>query len=97
MKVYIVLHHEIFSGERIDEMVFYVASSLKKAKELIKESGVDEWSWWEIQSYEIDEPDWPEHLGWYSTITGRRIKNPPIKQAIKAYKKGHDENGCRLS
>jgi hypothetical protein len=53
MKIYIVLHHEIMGTPedcRADEMVFYTCDSLEKALRLIKESRVDRWSWWEIQS-----------------------------------------------
>jgi len=91
MKLYIVLHHEIFYGEHVDEMVFFVASSLEKAIEMIKESyGVSSYSWWEIQSYELDTLDWPEHVGWYGR-KGGKLKEPPFHKALKAYEKEHKD------
>lgn len=85
MKLYIVLHHEIFYGGRADEMTFFVASSLKKAIKMIKDSyGVSSYSWWEIQSYELDTLDWPEHVGWYGR-KGGKLRSPPIEKATKAY------------
>jgi hypothetical protein len=88
MKIYIVLHHEIFSENHIDEMVFYLTSSVEKAVELIKDSAVDTWSWWEIQSSELDDSEWPEHVGWYDR-KGRKVRNVPFAKAMKSYKKLH--------
>lgn len=91
-KLYIVLHHEIFDGGRVDEMVFFVASSLEKAIVMIKESYVSTYSWWEIQSYELDTLEWPEHVGWYGRKGGKLKKPPPFHKALEAYKKEH-KNG----
>ena len=69
MKIFIVLHDEIMGTPedcRADEMVFYTCDSMKKAINLIRKSGVDRWSWWEIQSQELNRLDWPEHVGYYS-------------------------------
>ena len=93
MKIYIVLHHEIFynGGDvpyRADEMVFYTASSMENALKMIRKAGVDCWSWWEIQSQRVDDPsgDWPEHVGYYDR-RGRQIESPPFDKCVKLYKR----------
>lgn len=86
MKVYLVIHYEIMTGEVVDAMLFHTASSLPKAIEYIKHSGVDCYSWWEIQVQKIDDKEWPEHLGWFGR-RGGKIKKPPIEKAIEAFRK----------
>jgi hypothetical protein len=101
VKVYIVLHHEIFpngNGYRADEMVFYVVSSMKKALEAIRVSHVAPYSWWEIQEQLLDDPDrnWPEHIGYYGR-RGGKLSKPPYDKAVAQYKsckanENHDLN-----
>jgi hypothetical protein len=89
MKIFIVLHHEIMgtSGQyRADEMVFYTSSSLDKALEVIKKSGVCRWSWWEIQVSELDGNDWPEHVGYYG-LRGGRLAKPPFAKCVALFEK----------
>ncbi len=91
-KVYLVLHHEVINSDQTriyesdHEMVFYVVSDLKTAIDAIKTAGVCEYSWWEIQEAEIDNIEWPTHVGWYNT-KGRKQKNHPMKKMIELYKK----------
>ena len=68
MEIFIVLHHEIMGTPdnfRADEMVFFTCTSMKKALGLIKKSGVVHWSWWEIESQDVNSMDWPERVGYY--------------------------------
>lgn len=91
MKVFLVVHHEIMGTPdncRVDEMVFYTCTSLKRALGLIKKSRVDRWSWWEIQSQELNRLDWPEHLGLYGPRGGELAK-PPFDKCVELYKRKH--------
>jgi hypothetical protein len=94
--LYSVLHHEIFEngerGYRADEMLFYITSSMEKALEFIKSSGVAPYSWWEIQVSQLDEREWPEHVGWYG-LRGGKLKAQPYQKCVELYKKCKaDEN-----
>jgi hypothetical protein len=89
MKVYIVLHHEFMGAlddYRVDEMVFFTASSIKKAVALIKRSSVDPWSWWEIQVQDLDDHEWPEHVGYYGR-RGGKIAKPPYEKCLQLFTK----------
>ena len=89
MKIYIVLHHEIMGTPencRADEMVFYTCDSLKKALRLIKKSRVDRWSWWEIQSQELNSLEWPQHVGFYGARAGA-LPKPPYDKCVALFKK----------
>ncbi len=89
MKIFIVLHHEIMGTPencRADEMVFYTCDSLKKAINLIRKSGVDRWSWWEIQSQELNRLDWPEHVGYYG-LRGGKLAKAPYEKCVELFKK----------
>ncbi|MBI1248259.1 hypothetical protein GC197_10535 [bacterium] len=88
MKVFIVLHHEIMGTPdncRADEMVFYTCTSMKKALELIKNSSVDRWSWWEIRVQETDRLELPEHVGYYGRRGGKLTK-PPYEKCVEIFK-----------
>jgi hypothetical protein len=87
-KVYIVLHHEIMGGKENpvrDEMVFWVASSLKQALAMIKRSWVCRWSWWEIQQVRMDSHDWPTHVGFYGRRGGELKRPPSFQKCVKLY------------
>lgn len=89
MKVFIVLHHEIMGtakNYRADEMLFYTCTSMKKALELIKQSRVDRWSWWEIQVQEMDSKEWPERVGFYGR-RGGKLSKPPYEKCVEIFKK----------
>ncbi len=89
MKIFIVLHHEIIGTPddyRVDEMVFYTASSMKTALALIKKSRVDRWSWWEIQVQDLDRCEWPEHVGYYG-LRGGTLTKPPHDKCVAMFKK----------
>lgn len=86
MKLFHVFHHEIMgatNAPRTDEMLFYTASTLKKALAMIKRSHVSKWSWWEIQTQELDTMEWPKHLGSYGPRAGKLKKS----QAAAHYEK----------
>jgi hypothetical protein len=86
--VYIILHHEIMGGRehpKDDEMLFYIASSLAKAIELIKRSYVCRWSWWEIQKVRMDDFDWPTHVGYYGRRGGKLKQPPSFEMCVKLY------------
>lgn len=94
MKVYIVIHHEIFQlGENeyfADPMVFHIASSLPRALVYIKETHVNLYSWWEVQEQVVDAgEDWPSHIGWYGRRAGK-LRLPPFGKAVQAFKKCRD-------
>ena len=93
MKIFIVLHHEIMGTPedcRADEMVFYTCDSLKKAINLIRKSGVDRWSWWEIQSQELNGHDWPEPVGYYG-LRGGKLAKPPYDKCVELFKEARSE------
>lgn len=89
MQVFLVLHHEIMGTPdqcRADEMMFYTCSSMKNAIALIKKSGVVRWSWWEIQTQELNVSEWPKHVGYYGR-RGGRLKKPPYEKCVEIYKR----------
>ena len=93
MKIFIVLHHEIMGtpeNYRVDEMVFYTCDSLKKAINLIRKSGVDRWSWWEIRSQELNSDDWPEHIGYYG-MRGGKLAKAPYENCVELFKKARSK------
>ncbi|HEY0982155.1 hypothetical protein [Schlesneria sp.] len=93
MKIFIVLHHEIMGvpgNYRADEMVFYAARSLTKALELIKKTHVSRWSWWEIQVCELDDSEWPEHIGYFGR-RGGKIAKPPYDKCIVIFEQRPSE------
>lgn len=85
-KIYILLHHEIMYGPRVDEMVFGVWTSMSKVIDCIKKYRVAPYSWWEIQEGRLDGSDWPEHVGWYG-LKGGKLEKEPYNKALKAYGK----------
>ena len=95
-KIYIVLHHEIFSGPRVDEMVFTVCSSMDKALDFIKSCRVDPYSWWEIQESFLDNREWPDHVGYYG-LRGGKLKKEPYEKALAAYKKCKEDPNHHLN
>ena len=89
MKVFLVLHHEILGTPqdcRADEMVFYTCSSMKKAIDLIRKSGVVRWSWWEVQVHDLNSSEWPEHVGYYGR-RGGKLARPPYSKCVEIYRK----------
>src|ERR1043165_5640179 len=89
MKVFLILHHEIMGTPAnywADEMVFYTASSKKKALGLIKKSGVSRWSWWEIQEHELNSREWPEHVGYYG-LRGGKLARAPHEKCVAIFKR----------
>lgn len=89
MMIYLVLHHEIMGALddlRADEMLFYTAKSYKKALEMIKTTGVSRWSWWEIQVQELDNPELPEHVGYFG-LRGGKLAKPPFEKCVAIFKK----------
>jgi len=89
MKIFLVLHHEIMGSPgqyRADEMVFFTARSLKKALELIKNSIVSRWSWWEIQVSDLHSYEWPERIGYYGRRGGKLAK-PPYEKCVAIFQK----------
>ncbi len=94
MKIFIVFHHEIMGTPEdcsADEMVFYTCDSLKKAINLIRKSGVDRWSWWEIQSQELNRLDWPEHVG-YCGIRDGKLAKAPYEKCVELFRKARSQS-----
>lgn len=92
MKIFLVIHHEIMGvpgNYRDDEMMFYTTRNLNKALELIKKSHVSEWSWWEIQTSNIDDPEWPEHIGYFGR-RGGKISNPPYDKCVRIFESNNE-------
>lgn len=82
MKLFHVLHHEfmgVIEPPLADEMLFYTASSLKKAIAMIKRAHTCPWSWWEIQVQDLDRQEWPEHFGYYGPRGGKLAAQPWAK------------------
>ena len=74
-----------------DEMVFYTCDSMKKALRLIKKSRVDRWSWWEIQSQELNSLEWPQHVGFYGARAGA-LPKPPYDKCVALFKKARSKS-----
>ncbi len=88
-RVIVVIHVEIMAphGEpSIDEMVLHVSSNWRTAEKYIRETIVAPYSWWKLQQFTLDRriDDPPTRL--YSH-TGRKLKNPPYRFAIKQWEK----------
>jgi hypothetical protein len=93
MRIFIVLHHEIMGAPddcRADEMVFYTCDSLKEAINLIRTSSVERWSWWEIQSQELNSHDWPEHVGYYG-LRGGKLTKAPYEKCVALFKRARSK------
>ncbi|WP_397569526.1 hypothetical protein [Schlesneria sp. T3-172] len=87
MKIFLILHHEIMGvpdNYRADEMVFYTARSLRKALELIKKTYVSRWSWWEVQVSELDDTEWPDHVGYFGPRGGKIVK-PSFEKMVAIF------------
>lgn len=57
----------------------------------MKESKVDSYSWWEVQEFELDEPEWGKHVAYYNH-RGTKMKSKQqfedaVTKAKEAYKK----------
>jgi hypothetical protein len=87
VRIFIVLHHEITPDYcRADEMVFFTCTGIEKALELIRSAKVNRWSWWEIQTQELDSGDWPEHFGYYG-LRGGKLSKPPYEKCIAIFRR----------
>jgi hypothetical protein len=90
MNIYLVIHHEI--GEPMGEahcvhaMVFNTTRTLAKALKIIKTGYVARYSWWEIQSQELDSDERPEHIGFFGPRGGKLAK-APYEKCIALYEK----------
>jgi len=87
MKLFHVVHHEFMGATedpRADEMLFYTASSLKKALAMIRRAHTCKWSWWEIQTQKLDCLEWPEHLGYYGP-RGGKLKEAPREECLATF------------
>src|SRR5687768_11444766 len=86
------MHYEIMGlpdDPRVDAIQFHVSSSLEKAEEYIRSSGVDAHSWWQVHPHEVDSADWlaeGEEVYYYSH-RGTRLKTAPTKRTIAAFRK----------
>ena len=90
MRIFIVLHHEIMGRNddlRADEMVFFTCTSFERAIGLIRKVRVDPWSWWEIQTQELDGDEWPEHVGYYGR-RGGKLSKPPYEKCVERFREG---------
>jgi hypothetical protein len=100
MRIYLVLHHEIFQrGPHdyfADDVVFHVASSHENALAYIKRVHVDPYSWWEIQAVTVNGMDDPEHVGWYGR-RGGKLAHPPFNKAVALFKKCESDPSHHLN
>lgn len=90
MRIFLVVHHEIFqrgpNDYIADDVVLHVASSLKKALTYIKTTWVEPYSWWEIQEQKVDGMEYPEWVGWYGR-RGGKLKYQPFDKSVQLFKK----------
>jgi hypothetical protein len=97
-RVWVVIHCEYMQSGRtykkvhVDEMVFHVASSQSLAEKYVKGQGVDPFSWWKIQEFDMDQED-GEGAEYYFTHRGKPVKSPPHKSALAAWFKHHEAGG----
>ncbi len=87
--LWVVIHCEIMqfgSDPVVDEMVFHVSSSQRKAERYVKEGGVMPYSWWRVQRFVADETS-EEDLSLFYDHKGGRIDSPPSKKAITIFKR----------
>jgi len=93
--VWVVMHYEIFDGERADSMQFHVSSSLKAAERYIAKSHVAPYSWWQVHPHRVDHNDrtegWEGEEVYYYSHTGRRFKKAPVRRALNAYRRSKDK------
>lgn len=88
-RLWVVIHCEIMqigADPIVDEMVFHVSSTRRKAEEFVKERGVMPYSWWRVQRFTVDETN-EEDLSFFYTHEGTRIDSPPTKKAITIFKR----------
>ena len=88
--VYVIMHYEFFEGGHIDCLQFHVASSLKKVEAYFKVMHVSDYSCWQVHPHVIDhnlKDGWEGEEVYYYSYRGKRLKQAPHKQALKAWEK----------
>jgi hypothetical protein len=88
-RVWVIIHCEIFHFGKeyvVDEMVFHVSSSKRKAESYVKEACVSSYSWWKVQYFDVDQSNEKE-VCFYYTYKGKAVTSPSSKQAIANFKK----------
>ncbi|MHC5540204.1 hypothetical protein ACYOEI_18450 [Singulisphaera rosea] len=88
---WVVMHYEIMGLPdyyRIDSIQFHVSSSLEKAEEYMRRHFVSSYSWWQIHPHVVDTTNYDEgREAYYYSHRVTRLKSPPMKRAIAAYRK----------
>jgi hypothetical protein len=91
--VWVVMHYEIFPGEKVDSVQFHVASSLPAAERYVRQRGVEPFSWWQVHAYIVDHDHfWDEAPPKYYSHTGRPLKAAPLRRALSAYRRAHNKD-----
>lgn len=89
--VWVVMHYEIMGllgSYRIDSVQYHVSSTLKKAEEYIRGTGVDSHSWWQVHPHVVDAVNFDEGVEvYYYSHRGTRLNSAPMSRAIVAFKK----------
>src|SRR5438105_522243 len=88
-KVWVIIHCELMQSGHFDEMVFHVASSLRRAEHYINDnSTVASHSWWKLQVYRVDVDsvdDDPESR--YYSHKGKLLKSAPVNRALSMFQR----------
>jgi hypothetical protein len=88
--VWVVMHYEIFHGERVDSVQFHVSSSLKVAEEYMKRMHVAPYSWWQVHPHIVDcdfDDGCEGDETYYYSYTGRPLKSAPVRRALGAFRR----------
>lgn len=88
--VYVIMHYEYFEGGFIDCLQFHVSSSLKKAEAYFKVMRINDYSWWQVHPHVVDHnprESWEGEEVYYYSYRGKRLRQAPHKQAMKAWEK----------
>ena len=91
MKIYTVVHNEIFADVeetyKIDAVVSHTAGTKDGALEYIRTSHANSYSWWEVFESGLDSEADPESVGLYGP-RGRLRKGPPLtRHLVKLFRR----------
>jgi hypothetical protein len=73
-------------GHELLSSMIRKAGDWNKAINLIRKSGVYRWSWWGIQTQELNNPDLPEHIGYYG-LRGSKLAKAPYEKCVELFKR----------
>jgi hypothetical protein len=88
-RVWVAIHCEIMQPGKdlvVDEMAAHVSSTLRRAEQHIKNTGVQDFSWWKIQEFWVDKLEGEGKFFFYDH-KGKPVKLPAYKRAKANFRK----------